>query len=132
LRLEDHGVWDPDEEYCCEEGEPLPQWVSPIIARGPHRIELVGGRGRAEKDQPWARLQKPACCWAVEHKDGHAKRNHTPADGQPDPERSVPAAAMTNATMQASTNDVVPAFVVALSLTAPLTPSFPGSPARAR
>jgi len=29
--------------------------------------------GRAEKDQPWARLKKPACCWAVEHKDGHAE-----------------------------------------------------------
>ncbi len=37
LRLEDHGVWDPDEEYWCEEGEPLPEWALPIIARGPRR-----------------------------------------------------------------------------------------------
>ncbi|MCK6557077.1 hypothetical protein L6Q96_21240 [Candidatus Binatia bacterium] len=37
LRLEDHGVWDPDEEYWCEEGEPLPEWALPVIARGPRR-----------------------------------------------------------------------------------------------
>lgn len=37
LRFEDHGVWDPDEEYWCEEGEPLPEWALPIIARGPRR-----------------------------------------------------------------------------------------------
>jgi hypothetical protein len=35
LGFEDHGVWDPDEEYWCEEGEPLPEWALPIIARGP-------------------------------------------------------------------------------------------------
>jgi Tetratricopeptide repeat len=37
LRLEDRGAWDPDEEYWGEEGEPLPEWALPIIARGPRR-----------------------------------------------------------------------------------------------
>ena len=37
LRLEDHGVWDPNEEYWCEEGESLPEWTLPIIAHGPRR-----------------------------------------------------------------------------------------------
>jgi len=35
LKLQDHGVWDPDEEYWSEEGEPLPEYALPIIARGP-------------------------------------------------------------------------------------------------
>jgi tetratricopeptide (TPR) repeat protein len=35
LRLEDQGVWDPNEEYWGEEDEPLPEWALPIIARGP-------------------------------------------------------------------------------------------------
>lgn len=30
-------MWDPDEEYWCEEGEPLPEWALPIIARGLRR-----------------------------------------------------------------------------------------------
>ena len=37
LRLEDRGVWSPNEEYWGEESEPLPQWALPIIARGPRR-----------------------------------------------------------------------------------------------
>lgn len=39
LRLEDHGVWDPDEEYWCEEGEPLPEWALAIIERGPRAFQ---------------------------------------------------------------------------------------------
>jgi hypothetical protein len=37
LRLDDHGEWDPDEEYWGEEGEPLPEYAVPIIDRGPRR-----------------------------------------------------------------------------------------------
>lgn len=38
LRLEDHGVWNPNEEYWVEEGEPLPEYALPIIERGPRRL----------------------------------------------------------------------------------------------
>lgn len=34
LRLDEWGVWDPAEEYWGEEGEPLPDWALPIIAKG--------------------------------------------------------------------------------------------------
>jgi len=37
LRLEDHGLWTPDEHYWGEEGEPIEEWAKPIIARGPRR-----------------------------------------------------------------------------------------------
>lgn len=37
LRLDDHGEWDPDEQYWCEEDEPLPEYAVPIIERGPRR-----------------------------------------------------------------------------------------------
>ena len=35
LQLHPRGVWDPDEEYWGEEGEPIEEWAKPIIARGP-------------------------------------------------------------------------------------------------
>lgn len=35
LRLESRGVWNPDEHYWGEEGEPIEEWANPIIARGP-------------------------------------------------------------------------------------------------
>lgn len=35
LKLEDHGIWDPGEEYWGEPGEPIDDWARPIIARGP-------------------------------------------------------------------------------------------------
>ena len=35
LRLEPHGVWDPEDEYWGEEDTPIEDWVRPIIARGP-------------------------------------------------------------------------------------------------
>ena len=35
LKLEPHGNWDPAEEYWGEEGDPLPEWAEPIVARGP-------------------------------------------------------------------------------------------------
>ena len=34
LRLEPRGDWDPEEEYWGEEGEPLPSWAAPIVAKG--------------------------------------------------------------------------------------------------
>jgi hypothetical protein len=34
LRLEECGMWDPEEEYWGEEGEPIPDWALPIIDRG--------------------------------------------------------------------------------------------------
>jgi tetratricopeptide (TPR) repeat protein len=38
LRLDEHGVWDPNEEYWGEPGEPIPGYARPIIARGPRRL----------------------------------------------------------------------------------------------
>ena len=35
LGLEDMGMWDPEEEYWGEEGEPIEEWAEPIIAHGP-------------------------------------------------------------------------------------------------
>ena len=35
LRLFPFGTWNPAQEYWGEEGEPIEQWVKPIIARGP-------------------------------------------------------------------------------------------------
>lgn len=29
LRLDEQGIWDPNEEYWGEEGEPLPEWALP-------------------------------------------------------------------------------------------------------
>jgi hypothetical protein len=34
LALRPEGDWDPQEEYWGEEGEPLPDWAKPIVARG--------------------------------------------------------------------------------------------------
>lgn len=34
LALRDEGVWDPEDEYWGEEGEPIDAWAKPIIARG--------------------------------------------------------------------------------------------------
>lgn len=32
------GSWDPSEEYWGEDGEPVPEWAEPIIARGPRAL----------------------------------------------------------------------------------------------
>jgi len=37
LRLEDRGIWNPDEHYWGEEDEPVEEWAKPIIARGPRQ-----------------------------------------------------------------------------------------------
>ena len=38
LRLDEHGVWDPNEEYWGEEDEPIPEYARPIIDRGPRPL----------------------------------------------------------------------------------------------
>ena len=38
LRLEECGMWDPEEEYWGEEGEPIPDWALSIIERGPRSM----------------------------------------------------------------------------------------------
>jgi len=35
LGLKEMGVWNPEEEYWGEEGEPIEEWAKPIITRGP-------------------------------------------------------------------------------------------------
>jgi tetratricopeptide (TPR) repeat protein len=41
LKLNPHGLWDPEDEYWGEEGEPIEDWAKPIIARGPRpRFEM--------------------------------------------------------------------------------------------
>ena len=35
LRLEEAPPWDPQHEYWGDQGEPIPRWAKPIIARGP-------------------------------------------------------------------------------------------------
>jgi hypothetical protein len=37
LKLEDCGLWSPDEQYWGEEDEPIEEWAKPIRARGPRR-----------------------------------------------------------------------------------------------
>jgi hypothetical protein len=48
LKLEDQGLWTPDEHYWGEEDEPIEAWAKPIIARGPRRVfemkQIVPGR----------------------------------------------------------------------------------------
>jgi hypothetical protein len=35
LKLEDHGMWTPEEHYWGEEDEPIEEWARPIPTRGP-------------------------------------------------------------------------------------------------
>jgi hypothetical protein len=35
LKLEDQGLWTPEEHYWGEDDEPIEEWARPIIARGP-------------------------------------------------------------------------------------------------
>lgn len=38
MRLGEHGLWDPDEEYWGEPDEPIPEYARPIIDRGPRTL----------------------------------------------------------------------------------------------
>ena len=48
LKLEDQGAWSPDEHYWGEQEEPIEEWTTPIIARGPRQAfemeQVVPGR----------------------------------------------------------------------------------------
>lgn len=48
LKLEDQGLWTPEEHYWGEDDEPVEEWAKPIIARGPRRSfemeQVVPGR----------------------------------------------------------------------------------------
>jgi hypothetical protein len=37
LKLDDQGIWVPEDHYWGEDGEPIEEWVKPIIARGPRQ-----------------------------------------------------------------------------------------------
>jgi hypothetical protein len=53
LRLEDYGMWDPDEEYWGEEDDPLEEWERTIIARGPRpAYEMEQVLPGADPDDP--------------------------------------------------------------------------------
>ena len=48
LKLEDKGLWTPEEHYWGEDDEPIEEWARPIIARGPRRTfemeQIMPGR----------------------------------------------------------------------------------------
>jgi len=54
LRLEECGMWDPEEEYWGEEGEAIADWALPIIDRGPRPLfemeQVIPG---AEPEDPF-------------------------------------------------------------------------------
>ncbi len=53
LRLEDEGIWSPDEEHWGEEGQPIEEWAKPIIARGPRPMfEMEQVLPGADPDDP--------------------------------------------------------------------------------
>ena len=53
LQLHHRGVWDPDQEYWGEEGEPIEEWATPIIARGPRPMyEMEQVLPGADPDDP--------------------------------------------------------------------------------
>ncbi len=55
LRLESRGTWNPQEEYWGEEGEPIEEWVKPIIARGPRpEFEMEQVLPGADPDDPFS------------------------------------------------------------------------------
>lgn len=53
LQLHPMGVWNPDDEYWGEEGEPVEEWAKPIIARGPRPMyEMEQVLPGADPDDP--------------------------------------------------------------------------------
>src|SRR5438876_6271047 len=53
LRLEDQGVWDPQDEYWGEDVGPIEAWAEPIIARGPRAaFEMEQVLPGADPDDP--------------------------------------------------------------------------------
>lgn len=55
LRLQELGIWDPDEHYWGEEDDPIEEWAKPIIARGSRRqFELEQVLPGADPADPFA------------------------------------------------------------------------------
>jgi len=55
LRLEQRGIWDPEEEYWGEEDEPIEEWAKPLIARGPRpEFEMEQVLPGADPDDPFS------------------------------------------------------------------------------
>jgi tetratricopeptide (TPR) repeat protein len=53
LQLHSRGMWDPEEEYWGEPGEPIEEWAKPIIARGPRPMyEMEQVLPGADPDDP--------------------------------------------------------------------------------
>jgi hypothetical protein len=55
LRVEEQGIWDPQEHYWGEENEPIEEWAKPIIARGRRpAFEMEQVLPGADPDDPFA------------------------------------------------------------------------------
>jgi hypothetical protein len=55
LRLEENGMWDPEEQYWGEEGDPIQDWEKPIIARGPRpEFEMEQVLPGGDPDDPFS------------------------------------------------------------------------------
>jgi len=55
LRLEEIGLWDPEEHYWGEEDDPIEEWAGPIIARGPRpTFELEQVLPGLDPDDPFS------------------------------------------------------------------------------
>jgi hypothetical protein len=55
LKLEEHGMWKPAEEYWGEDGEPVADWAKPIVACGPRpQFEMEQVLPRADPDDPFS------------------------------------------------------------------------------
>jgi tetratricopeptide (TPR) repeat protein len=55
LRLQELGIWNPDEHYWGEEDEPIQEWAKPIIARGSRpQFELEQVLPGADPADPFA------------------------------------------------------------------------------
>ncbi len=53
LRLTDQGIWNPEDEYWGEEGDPIEAWAESIIARGPRpAFEMEQVLPGADPDDP--------------------------------------------------------------------------------
>jgi hypothetical protein len=54
LRLEDQGMWDPQDHYWGDEGEPVDEWSKSIIARGSRRaFEMEQALPGTDPDDPF-------------------------------------------------------------------------------
>ena len=55
LRLEEKGMWDPEELHCGEEDDPIEEWAKPIIAHGPRpEFEMEQVLPGEDSDDPFS------------------------------------------------------------------------------